>query len=92
MGSFHGLRAVRTAFEPIAGRAVLPRGRIDRKPAARQRSPIGFLGSLRFLTDLLTGLEPKPVRTAAFRLLLRTLRSRALKRPKGHGPKRRFMG
>ncbi|MBM3837115.1 MAG: hypothetical protein FJ398_03990 [Verrucomicrobia bacterium] len=36
--------------------------------------------------------EPKTVRTAAFRLLPRTLRSPALKRPKGHGPEERFMG
>ncbi|MBM3840400.1 MAG: hypothetical protein FJ398_21035 [Verrucomicrobia bacterium] len=32
------------------------------------------------------------MRTAAFRLLPRTLRSPALKRPKGHGPEERFMG
>ena len=32
------------------------------------------------------------MRTAAFRLLPRTLRSQALKRPKGHGPEERFMG
>ncbi|MBM3839924.1 MAG: hypothetical protein FJ398_18530 [Verrucomicrobia bacterium] len=32
--------------------------------------------------------EPKTARTAAFRLLQRTLRGRALKRPKGHGLKK----
>jgi hypothetical protein len=33
-----------TAHEPIAGRAVLPRRRIDGSPAARQRSPtVGFM-------------------------------------------------
>jgi len=37
-------------------------------------------------------LEPKTARTAAFRLLLATLRSSALKRPKGRGPRRKFMG
>jgi len=36
--------------------------------------------------------EPKTGRTAGFMLLPRAPRCRALKRPKGRGPKRRFMG
>jgi len=36
-------------------------------------------------------LNRRNVRTAAFRLLRRTLCMRALKRPKGRGPKKRFM-
>jgi len=51
-----------------------------------------FMGSLLFLTDLLTAHELKTVRTAAFRLLQRALHRRALKRPKGRSPEEWFMG
>ena len=51
-----------------------------------------FMGSFLGLWAMHMGLEPKTLRTAAFRLLPRALRSRALKRPKGHGPEERFMG
>ncbi|MBM3839842.1 MAG: hypothetical protein FJ398_18095 [Verrucomicrobia bacterium] len=54
LGSFHGLRAVHTAHEPIAGRAVLPRRHIDRRPAARQRSPT------RLMEDPAFHLPPGP--------------------------------
>jgi len=50
------------------------------------------LGSFLGLSAMHMVLEPKTVRTAAFRLLPRTRRSPALKRPKGHDPEDRFMG
>jgi len=50
------------------------------------------MGSFLGLRTMHSSLEPKTVRTAAFRLLPRTLRTPALKRPKGHGPEERFMG
>jgi len=52
----------------------------DRLAAAQ---PYRVVESLLGLRTLLTGHEPKTARTAAFRLLSRTLWSLALKRPKG---------
>jgi len=56
------------------------------------RPTVRFTGSSHGQKAAHTALELKTVRTAAFRLLRRTLRSRAFKRPKGHGPEERFMG
>jgi len=50
------------------------------------------MGSSLFPKDLHSAHEPETGRTAAFRLLPRTLRSRALKRPKSHGPGSGFRG
>jgi len=44
------------------------------------------------LRTMPTAHEPSTARTAAFRLLPALLWSSALKRPEGHGPKRRLMG
>jgi len=55
--------------------------------ASHERVGTRSLGTLLSLTELRTSLEPKTMRTAAFRLLPRTLRSRALRRSKGRSPK-----
>ncbi|MBM3839137.1 MAG: hypothetical protein FJ398_14455 [Verrucomicrobia bacterium] len=87
------VQAGHTVLEPIAGRAVLPRRRIHRKPAARQRSPTGFMGNFLFLTDLLMGHGPvdgraRPSRRAA-RRALNTSRSARWGQAR---PTLRFMG
>jgi len=99
MGSSLGFRPRHSALEPIAGRAS-PSRRAARRAwntsdSARwgqARPTVWFMGSFLGLRAMHMALKPKTVRTAAFRLLPRTLRSRALKRPKGHGPKERLTG
>jgi len=49
------------------------------------------MGSFLGLRAMHMAHEPQTARTAACRLLPRTLRSPALKRPKGRGPEERFM-
>jgi len=57
---------------------------------ARRALPQAKLGATN--VSVFTKRTTKTVRTAAFRLLPAPLWSLALKRPKGDGPKRRFMG
>jgi len=77
-------------LEPL--RVPLTRPADSLSPTGREGRGGRFVGSFLGLRAMRMALAPKTVRTAAFRLLLRTLRSRALKRPKGHGPEERFMG
>ncbi|MBM3838836.1 MAG: hypothetical protein FJ398_12890 [Verrucomicrobia bacterium] len=70
-----------------------PRGPKRERTGAVQKLAVysRFMESFLGQEAMLTSQEPKTARTAAFRLLQRTLRGRALKRPEGHGPRRRFM-